>query len=785
MTANDSEQRGRRGNATSSSRPSAKSRTSSSKRSASSTRKNAGHAKQTRSNSSQRPSASQKERSSSSSGASSAKPWRNSSTGKVERRGASGRSQKAQKPSIDVTPQVEAISAAGGKALSVAGAGVRTGARAVFSNRIATVIVLVIAALLVVGIVDTAANWGKAYGNVTVNGVDVGGMTSEQIDEVLKNQFAQRVSHSQVKIYASEKAQQNDLSGLDDEDRLARIEQIAQAEQISVEQATAAVTSWSTDALALKAVVPYEDLAAQAMAVGREDGGVFSRIGLLFMKHDIPIELSFDEGSLDSLASDIDRTIGDARVDATVYIEEGVATPVEGHDGRMVDRKWLASMLSNAMTSADSNTSFVAQVSDAPSRITFAQAQEASDGINRALQIGAVFSYKGSEWIAYGYDIGMWTKVQTVADGDGYKLGVTIDDAAAIPAVVSGAGAAVKSENVTIKFARGDEGIVVRTFGPGNIPEVTPAIDELEQALYGPDGIAWAAIVSYDPVRIEIGESDAPAALTLDQAIELGIVSVIGEYTTEFSDSEGTENRNHNIKLAADLLNDGIIEANGGTWSFNGRTGDTNEAAGFWAAGSIVEGEYVDSIGGGICQVATTVFNAVYESGLPINMRFCHTLYIASYPTGRDAAVSYPDLDLQWTNDLPSDVLLRMSYTDTSVTATLYSVHTGYSIDSIEGAWQDGEKYKTKFEQDSDLEKDEYYVKTIGVDGSSIAVTRMVYDEKGTVISDQTFDSNYDPKDEVIVVGPGTDTKKLERKDGETDSEKQSSESSSDSSGEE
>ncbi len=650
----------------------------------------------------------------------------------------------------------------GAAVASAAGRGVS----AILASRVATIIAIVLIIFAVVGIADTVLNWNKAYGNVTVAGVEVGGMTPEEIDATLRDSLSTEVSHAQVKVYASEDAQRIGSGNMTEEERIAQIQKIAQAEQISVEQATANTQSWSTDALALKANVPYESLVKDVMAVGREDGGLFTRLALIFMPHDVTVNLEYDEASLEALASEIDRTIGDIRVDATVVIEDGVARPVEGHDGRMIDRTWFKQQLSSAFVSGQQTPSFIAIVSPAPSRISFSDAQKESDAVNKALQTGAIFSYKGTDWLADATSIGSWTRVETVDAGNGaYKLQARIDDATAIPVVVQGAGAAVKSENVKVKFAKADDGsIVVRTFGPGNIPEVTPAIHQLNSELYGENGIASTGVLSAGPVRIEIEESNAPAALSLEQAIDAGIVTVIGEYTTEFSNDEGTENRNHNIKLAADLLDNGIIEGNGGTWHFNDRTGDTNEAAGFWAAGSIVEGEYVDSIGGGICQVATTVFNAVYESGLPIDMRFPHQLYIASYPTGRDAAVSYPDLDLWWTNDLPSDVLLDMSYTDSSVTARLYSVYTGYTVESEEGQWAEGAKYGTKFEEDPSLGKDVYYTKTTGVDGSSISVTRIVKNEAGEVIIDQVFNSVYDKKDEVIVVGPGTDTSKLVRK---------------------
>lgn len=664
---------------------------------------------------------------------------------------------KRESKKLTLTNGRAAVSSAAASALG-------TGLRAILANRAATVAAVIMVVLLVCGMVDTVANWGKAYENVSVAGVDVGGQNAEEIESTLRNSLGPTVSHAQVSIYASDEARELAGRELTDEEKLAQIEKIAQAEQISVEDATAAVTTWSTDALTLKADIPYEELVEKALAVGRGDGGLLTRIACIFMGHDVGVDLTYDEDALEALAAEIDKTIGDERIDATVSIEDGVATPVEGHDGRMVDREWLARQVSQAMTSNIENPSFVAVVADAPSRITFEQAQKTSDGVNRALQVGAVFSYKGTDFNADGTTIGSWTKVETAATDNGYDLKVSIDKNEAIPAVVKGAAATVTSDSVTVKFSRNDAGeIAVRTFGSGNIPEVSPAVDALQESLYGDAGVAWNLSAS-DPVNITIEESSAPAAVTLDQAIELGIVTVIGEYTTEFSNYEGTENRNHNIKLAADILDNGIIEAEGGTWKFNDRSGDTNEAAGFWAAGSIVDGEYVDSIGGGICQVATTIFNAVYESGLPINMRFNHTLYIASYPTGRDAAVSYPDLDLEWTNNTSSDVLLDMSYTDTTITATLYSVYTGYTVESQTGEWREGKKYKTEFEEDSSLGKDEHYTKTTGVDGSSISVVRTVKNEKGEVISEQTFESSYDPKNEVIVVGPGTDTKKLERK---------------------
>ena len=86
----------------------------------------------------------------------------------------------------------------------------------------------------------------------------------------------------------------------------------------------------------------------------------------------------------------------------------------------------------------------------------------------------------------------------------------------------------------------------------------------------------------------------------------------------------------------------------------------------------IINGELESGIGGGVCQVSTTVFNAAFEAGLSIEKRTNHALYISHYPLGRDATVNYPDLDLVFTNDTDHWLLLRTFVGAGSLTVNLY-----------------------------------------------------------------------------------------------------------------
>ena len=148
----------------------------------------------------------------------------------------------------------------------------------------------------------------------------------------------------------------------------------------------------------------------------------------------------------------------------------------------------------------------------------------------------------------------------------------------------------------------------------------------------------------------------------------MGITGVVGSYETIYG---GIANRIHNVQLVAQLI-DGKLIAPGATFSFNDATGERTADKGFLEAPVIINGELETGLGGGVCQVSTTVFNAAYEAGLPITSRTNHALYISHYPLGRDATVDYPDIDLKFVNDTGKWLLLRTFVGSSSLVVNLY-----------------------------------------------------------------------------------------------------------------
>lgn len=623
-------------------------------------------------------------------------------------------------------------------------------------SRSLTCAVALVCLLGVVGVVDAVACGDKVHDGVSAGGIDLSGMTLEEATAALEESYAPRLEAASITIFADEDAR----AYVDD--AIAQAQDKATAEQVSLDEARAHNRLWTATATSLGAVVPYDSIAHAAFAVGRSDGGLPGRVQAALFGRSLPVNIQFSGNQLEELAVRVDETVGEARIDANLAFADGRASAVEGRDGRMIDRAELADRVSEALLSGDSSYSFVAEAYDAPSRISFADAETLAAAVNEAYAGGVEFSYADLVWNVDAAQLIAWSKTEVVPDGSSWRLAVSLDGEAVKSALFARIRENEGASDIEIFFEKEADGsIAVRAEGAGPVPYAAHALEALEQGLFGDGGRVERAragaraaeeLASALPVTIEQGT--ASDYMTFDEARDIGIVGVLGTYTTSFSTYSGTESRNHNIALASELLDGSIVEADGGRWSFNSIAGFCNEERGFLTAGTIADGEYADAIGGGICQVATTIFNAVFEAGLPVDTRHNHTLYIASYPAGRDAAVSWPDLDLVWSNDTKSDIYLDLSLGESTLTATLYGSPLGYTVSADTGLWKEGEKYRTRTVIDESLPADSRYVKTTGADGRSITVVRTVRDYAGATVRVDSFSSLYSAKDEVIMVGP-------------------------------
>lgn len=154
------------------------------------------------------------------------------------------------------------------------------------------------------------------------------------------------------------------------------------------------------------------------------------------------------------------------------------------------------------------------------------------------------------------------------------------------------------------------------------------------------------------------------------------VTSLLGTFTTRYACCQP---RVTNIRLIAAAV-DGTVVLPGERFSLNQASGERTRAAGYVPAPFIADGKIVDSVGGGVSQFSTTLYNAAYLAGLQIDAHRPHSFYIGRYPPGREATLNFPDIDMAWTNDTAAPVLIRAATDETSVVASIYGADHGRRV---------------------------------------------------------------------------------------------------------
>lgn len=263
-----------------------------------------------------------------------------------------------------------------------------------------------------------------------------------------------------------------------------------------------------------------------------------------------------------------------------------------------------------------------------------------------------------------------------------------------------------------------------------------------------------------------------PADMSTEEYRKLLFRDEMSSYSTEV---EGSENRKTNVKLAAQYC-DGTILMPGESFSYNLGVGELTEERGFLPGPSYADGQSVMDMGGGICQVSSTMYMACLYANLEIDERHCHP-YPSSYvPAGLDATVAWGGCDFVFTNDTDYPIKISTSYDGYSTSCTIWGTITEPFSVELYTETVETEPYETKYELDKSLGKDEQVLDTVGIEGLTVQSYRRVYDGDGNVISDNPeATSVYSKRDEVYKVGK---LPKDKDKDKDKDQNKDKSDSS-------
>ncbi len=572
---------------------------------------------------------------------------------------------------------------------------------------IAAGVVLGVLALLVA--IEIGLSAGRVHPGVTVSGVPVGGMTPKAASLTLQMELPKVAAKAPVRVTFGERSRE--------------------------------VTSGE-----LGITFDADKHVAEAMKVGRS-GGPFpalgSRIRCWVKGVDVAGQAVANPDRLTVILDEIAQNTDVPAVDATVKMEGVEPVVVPGKDGRELDRFAAESVLTRAFASAAASRTVEAPVPVVPVKVDEEAAADAAEVAKRMVSGDAIVTFESKSWTFRPDDIAKWiafrsdVTTQTGA-GEGRLEAFVSPEAAARP-ITAALGQKIGRPAVNAKFTTSSGRVTIIPSQTG----IGPDIEDLAKSL-------TVELTDESSDRtVELRTAKTEPEITTEKAQAMGIKERISTYTTTYS--PGNKQRVNNIHLLGDAL-DGALIPPGGTFSFNERAGERTAAKGYQEAPAIVNGKLVPQLGGGVCQVGTTIFNAVFESGLPVVARRNHSFYIDHYPRGRDATVSWGGPDFRFKNSTEHWLLVSVSYTNSSITVSLYGTDPGYDVKAEVGEWRDIKPFRTEEIKDPTMPEGSRVVEDSGVDGKSITVKRIV-SKDGKVISTDTFVSNYKPHTQVVRVG--------------------------------
>jgi vancomycin resistance protein YoaR len=245
-------------------------------------------------------------------------------------------------------------------------------------------------------------------------------------------------------------------------------------------------------------------------------------------------------------------------------------------------------------------------------------------------------------------------------------------------------------------------------------------------------------------LRVETVEPDLPTA----RAEDLRPTHLLGTFTTYYQAGQA---RVANIQRLADVI-DGAVVMPGEQFSINAISGERRCDKGYEPAGTIVRGELVDTCGGGVSQFGTTTFNAAFFAGVQLDQWKAHSWYISRYPMGREATLSYPELDVRFTNTTNGAILVKTAHTDTSVTVSIYGQPVAEAVRATHGEPTSPTEPRTQTRTTDELRCGQEREVQGETDGFTVEVVRTVQRTDGSTDT-RTIRTVYSPQNRIIERG--------------------------------
>lgn len=569
-----------------------------------------------------------------------------------------------------------------------------------------------------------AAHNGRIYTGVTIQGVDVGNMTTAEAAAALRETSA----------YSS------------------------QGQLTLVDPRTG--EEWTFTPAQLGIQVDGQATADAAFEVGRS-GGPLQRLQDTFQSWYFGRSLSpivvFDEAQLDRALAGISGTIERPAVSAE-WTTNSDGTPLynSGQVGRTIDRAWLREQLIQPI-SAFSDARIELLTHDIYPA-TYDDPEKAAR-LQRTLAAPITFYFQEplDDLDLTGVtlpeaELAKWLRVEQVTGQDGHvEHSIRVDENAARNWLAQ-FGTQIYRQPVNARYYFNDD--------TRELVLVSPHINgrelDVEATL-----ARFVEQINTDNHAVPLVVKDiTPLAHSGATAVELGITELITETTTWFYGS--SDERKHNIARAAANFY-GIVVAPGEEFSFNRYLGSISESDGYEVGLIIIGGRTIEGVGGGVCQVSTTLYQTAFWAGFPIVERWEHGYMVNYYNDGEgpgmDATVFTPLVDFRFINNTPYHLLIENYYNEEneSLTFKFYSTSLGRRVEKDEPVFENIVAAPTEdiWEYDEKIPEGTAMQYDWAAEGARVIVARRVFNADGQLLDERNFVSNYIPWPNVYRYGPG------------------------------
>ena len=223
---------------------------------------------------------------------------------------------------------------------------------------------------------------------------------------------------------------------------------------------------------------------------------------------------------------------------------------------------------------------------------------------------------------------------------------------------------------------------------------------------------------------------------------------LLGTFSTRYDASN--KNRSTNLNLAASKINN-IVLAPGEEFSYNKIVGERSIKAGYKESKIYSGGKVVDGLGGGICQISSTLYNAVMFANLDVTKRYNHQFITSYVEPGRDATVAYGAKDFKFKNNRTCPIKIKISINSGIAKVDIYGIKEDPEYDiSFDIETVDVIPYKTEYKTNSSLSADTEQVTQKGVNGIIVKVYKVTKQNGVTISKDFIYKDKYNAIDEVI-----------------------------------